>query len=462
MTAMKTHPRQMLGRVAIAALLLTAVKGCGSGLDRSDLLLSGPMLGYSTPREVLVWVQTRRPASVQIRYWPETKPGFAKTTARLRTSPSQDHIARFPISDLEPATRYKYRIRIEGRELRPPHPLRFRTQAAWQYRTDPPDFSIAIGSCAYINESAFDRPGEPYGGDFVIFDNILRQLPDAMIWLGDNVYLREADYTSPKLIRRRFAHTRSALELRRLLSNVHNYAIWDDHDYGPDNSDRTFVFKDHSLKAFQLYWGNPSYGMPGVPGVFGSFAWGDAEFFLLDNRTYRSPNHAPPGPDKRLLGEAQLQWLIDSLTSSRARFKVVAAGGQFLNPVDRFETYSRFAHEKQRFLDALTERKIDGVVLISGDRHFSELTRLERSGSYPLYEFTSSPLTAGAGGPSAAEEENPLRVDGTVVRERSFGILSFSGAPEERTLKMTAFDSQGEELWTHSVRASDLRTPDDE
>src|SRR5690606_17316042 len=120
-------------------------------------------------------------------------------------------------------------------------------------------------------------------------------------------------------------------------------------------------------------------------------------FFLLDDRYHRTPNRTPEDAPRTILGEAQRQWLIDALTFSRAPIKLVALGGQLLNPVPVFETYSNVApEERQLLLDEIARSGIEGVVVLSGDRHHSELMRMEREGAYPLYEFTSSPLTAGA------------------------------------------------------------------
>ena len=446
-------------RKLLLLLALVLLPGCRQALDVSDLLAAGPMLGYSTQREVFIWVQTRRPARVQIRYWPEEKPGFARTTPPVRTTVEGDLVAHLRASNLDPGVRYKYRVWINGTQAERPYPMRFQTEPLWQWRSGPPEFSVAIGSCAYINDEPFDRPGEPYGGGYEIFPNILRKLPDLMIWLGDNVYLREVDWTSPGQMAYRYAHTRRTPEMQPLLANVHNYALWDDHDYGPDNSDRSFVLKGAALQIFQRYWGNPSYGLPELAGTFGHFSWGDADFFLLDDRTYRHADSAPESEAKAMWGPAQMDWLIDALTASRATFKIVANGSQILNPFPRSENAIRFPSERQRLLDALQQRGIEGVVLLTGDRHFTELQRLERPGSYPLYEYTSSPLTSGVSAPRGDEESNPQRVEGTLLRERNFGILTFSGPVDERVLTLKAFSSAGEPRWEHRIYEQKLRKP---
>jgi alkaline phosphatase D len=98
------------------------------------------------------------------------------------------------------------------------------------------------------------------------------------------------------------------------------------------------------------------------------------------------------------------------------------------------------------------------VLFLSGDRHFSELLRVERPGMYPLYEFTSSPLTAGPFRDLPAEErENPEAVSGTIVTERSFGMLRFSGPRKDRAVTLEAYASDGRLLWQRRIAAAELR-----
>jgi len=434
-----------------------------------SLVQAGPMVGYGTQREAALWVQTTRPASVQIRAWsitpdsaearPEVIPDpDTVITDPVRTTESGDRIARFSIGHLEPGNTYQFEVQIDGETVSRPYPLRFQTQPLWEWRTDPPSFTFAVGSCAYINEPVYDRPGEPYGGDYRIFEAIAARNPDGMLWMGDNVYYREVDWATPAMMRDRYAHTRETPQMQALFGHTHNYATWDDHDYGPNNSDRSYGQKEAALRIFKDYWANPSYGRPDVDGVFGSFTWGDAEFFLLDDRYHRSPTTAPRDSGKTLWGRAQLRWLIDGLTSSEATFKIVVNGGQILNPSRRYETAARFPADRSRLLNAIVEREIEGVVLLSGDRHFTEMARYEPDGFYPLTEFTSSPLTAGAGEPG--DEQNPYRLPETVVTQRNFGTLTFSGPRDDRVLTIRTYGADGTRLWERTLRANDLTLDD--
>ncbi|MEO1477064.1 MAG: alkaline phosphatase D family protein [Bacteroidota bacterium] len=445
---------------SLSVLVLVLLTAAPLVHAQDTLLQSGPMLGYSTHREVAVWVQTTQPADVQVRYRPEGATADFEVSEVVRADGDSWLTAHVVLFGLEPGTRYAYDVLLDGEVVARPYPTVFQTQTLWQWRTDPPEFTIAFGSCAYVNDPPFDRPGNGYGGDYQIYESIAAQQPDAMLWLGDNVYLREVDWWSERGIDYRYSHTRALPEMQPLLAATHHFATWDDHEFGPNNSDRSYVLKGETLDAFKRYWANPTYGLPETPGVFGHFEWGDVEFFLLDNRYHRSPSDAPRTPDKTMLGDAQEQWLIDALTASRAPFKVVVSGGQVLSRFQLFENWATFPHARQRLLDAIDERGIEGVVFLSGDRHHGELIRIDRPGRYPLFDFTSSPLTAGASS-ARFEQENPDRVPGTFVTQRHFGTLSLSGPRTDRVMELNAYDVDGALLWSHTIRARDLRNGDE-
>jgi alkaline phosphatase D len=280
-----------------------------------------------------------------------------------------------------------------------------------------------------------------------------------MVWMGDNVYLREADWPGEAAMRRRYAHTRATPELQPLLASVHHYATWDDHDYGADDSDRGFGGRETSQRVFRDYWPNPSYGTEEAPGVFTRFAWSDVDFFLLDDRSHRAPEDTPPGAERRMFGRAQLRWLEDALAGSQATFKVVVNGNQMITPLTAFEALAAFPDEQRQLFDFLRAARVEGVVFLSGDLHYSELLRVTPPGLYPLYEFTSSPLTAGLSR-RRDEADNPARVPGTWVSDqRSFGLLEVSGPAADRVLTLSAVDAAGVELWRHQIRAAELRLP---
>ncbi len=424
--------------------------------DEDKLLQSGPMLGFSDMKEVHLWVQTKTAARVKIAYYETTNASIRYETNEVLTSAEFGFSALLVADNVDHSKNYTYELFINGKNVKRPYPLTFQTQKLWVWRTDPPNFKFAVGSCAYINEPKDDRPGRAYGGDtYKVFTSIYEKKPDGMLWLGDNIYLREPDWNTRTGIFHRYTHTRSVPEMQPLLASTHHYATWDDHDFGPNDADRGFWNKEMTLEAFKIFWANPSYGVNGHPGVTTMFEWGDAAFFLLDNRYNRSPNNRKTG-DRVMLGEDQIQWLIDALVSSHATFKLVCIGGQVLNPATVYENYSTYPEERQRLFDLIQKEGIKGVIFVDGDRHHTELTKMERKGTYPLYDFTISSLTAGSDG-KAITEPNTMRVPGTFVNERNFAIFEFSGSRKERELKCTVYDTNGKEQWTQSIKAKDLQ-----
>jgi alkaline phosphatase D len=216
------------------------------------LLQSGPMVGYAEMLEVMLWAQTKSPAKVQIAYWNLSAPADTLLTDPVATEKQYACTAKLIADRVEPGQRYGYQLRIDGKRVALSYPTEFQTLPLWQWRGDPPNFTVATGSCAYVNDPPYDRPGNPYGGDYQIYEAIHKMRPDVMLWLGDNTYLREPDWNSRTGILYRNTHTRSLPEMQALMASAHNYAIWDDHDFGPNDSDGSFVHKDLTYEAFQL------------------------------------------------------------------------------------------------------------------------------------------------------------------------------------------------------------------
>jgi alkaline phosphatase D len=253
--------------------------------------------------------------------------------------------------------------------------------------------------------------------------------------------------------RHRFYRTHPALA--KLFTSAQHIAIWDDHDFGPNDSDSSFVNKRWALDAFQRYWPTPY--APRSEGNYGMVTVGDIDIFMLDDRWFRSANHAPDTPDKTMFGKEQVQWLKAALLSSTARFKLVAAGGQFWNQGNRFEGLQEFPAEQADLRKWLEGTRIPGVIFVSGDRHISELIRIERPGLYPLVELTTSPLTAGpVRTPNESDRNNPDVVPGSLLNQRSFAMVTASGPATDRSLSIEMFDTRGQSLFAWQVRASEL------
>ena len=414
-------------------------------------LVSGPMIGHVSMRSAQVWAQVDNAADLSVSYWKQGGEESARYSDSKWADSKTAFSAQFELSGLDPGSHYSAVLVADGATIG--DTINIDTQVLWDYRMDPPEFKAVIGSCAFINDSIYDRPGRGYGGEYEVFESIVSAEPDMMLWLGDNVYLREVDFQSYSGYLYRYTHTRALPEMQELLKACPNYAIWDDHDYGPNDADASWIHRDWAQEAFKTFWANPSYGAPsGANNIATAFRFNDVEFFLLDNRSQRI-HHNNRTQDIHVLGDEQIDWLIAALNKSKAPFKMVAVGGQFLNTVDRHENMANFP-ERQEIIDRIEEEHIHGVVFLTGDRHCTDMSRIELEGGAVIHDLTVSPLTSSAYDNS--DEPNDLRVEGTTVPFRNFAELNFSGPRKNRSLEIIVKDVNGVEVWTEILIAKEL------
>ena len=240
--------------------------------------------------------------------------------------------------------------------------------------------------------------------------------------------------------------------MQNLLREGVHYAIWDDHDFGPNDCDGSFIHKDWALKAFDAFWPNPPGSITHAPELNATaFQLGDADVFLLDNRSHRV-NHKQGNDQRQMLGSIQMKWLLNNLKNSKAPFKLIAVGGQMLSNAAIYENFAQFPEERDWLLSELDRLKIRGVVFLTGDRHNSELTSFQLPNGNWVYDLTVSPLTASSYDHS--DEPNSLRVPGTMVGQRNYGFIEITGPRKERKLRMKVKDADGITLWTRRINAS--------
>jgi alkaline phosphatase D len=268
-------------------------------------------------------------------------------------------------------TRYRFEVSVAGKN-----------DPAWagSFKTAPESgkpgrFRVAHTSCMKF--------GQPQASWYLL----LAQQPDLHLTLGDTHY---ADTTDPKVQWEHHVRYRRLPEVATVLRNVPSYSMWDDHDYGPNNSDGTAKGKEKSLQGWKQFWANPVAGTPETPGAFYKFSWGEVEFFMVDGRYHRSPDKVPDDEQKRMLGDAQFAWLLDGLKSSTAKFKVIASGSTLDH--SKGDGWRIYTFSRHRLFDSIKEHKIPGVMYLSGDIHASlvwEHPESDRVG-YPFVEVVSS------------------------------------------------------------------------
>lgn len=405
------------------------------------------MVAGVRPTEALIWlVPPDFYSALRVVVSPDSAGAAVRTSSVPMTAapggPAGAVVAH--LRGLRPNTRYVYQIQPTGATAARIWPV----LGSGHFRTPPPDtvltdFTFAVGSCALVLD--------PYPtGGYPIFGHIHQQRPDLMLWLGDNVYLGGDEWLHPPAAIHRYAHVRALPNLQSLLADATNVAIWDDHDFGPNNADSTLPTRAAMLGVFRAFWPHDLYeAAPG--GATGHFRWGDAEFFLLDGRYWRTPKHGTAPRHRSQLGARQRAWLVAGLARSTATFKFVAVGGQVLSTNAHGETFANgFRRERRALLRALDSAQVKNVVFLTGDRHFGELS-VRRPRRAPVqYDLTASPLTAG----TAKVRANRRRVRGTAAHTHNFATIRMGGAAGARHLTLTSFDGAGRQLWQQQIAAA--------
>jgi len=269
--------------------------------------------------------------------------------------------------------------------------------AGWA-RSAVPLRRIAFTSCADQN-----RP-QP------LWDTVLADKPDLLVFGGDNVYASEQPWSLHRL-EKAYA-TQAAIDgFRRLREAVPHLAIWDDHDYGPNDGGREFAHKHESKAAFLRFWGVPA-GDPrhSREGLHHARVFGPpgqrVQVILLDTRWFRSPlkrtgQRGAPGkeryvpdadPAKTLLGDAQWRWLEARLREP-AELRLIVSSIQVIVEGHGWERWGNFPLERERLYRLIEQTRAQGIVFLSGDRHIGGLYRETSGVPYTMYEMTSSGVT---------------------------------------------------------------------
>lgn len=357
------------------------------------LVHAGPMLGHVSDSRANIWIRIKRGTTLT---GVATQGDTTHEITHWQDRGADCHVLGF--SGLQPATKTTVTLTAE-REGSDPEDVtvNFRT---YPVPSETGQVRLAFGSCSKISQ----YPSGP------IYDAIAEESPELMIFLGDNAYFivgdgsdkhfgttgLVGDWNFPDSMRARHLITRVHPDLQGMLRTVPSYGIWDDHDYGPNNADRTFELREEALRVFKQMWANPGWGTPDTPGIFSSFRCGPAEIFLMDDRYYKYSPEVHDDvtlEDGEIWGKRQLEWLLEALKNSTAPVKVIANGTQVISRDTRGEGHYQEAQGEQReLLDFLAENQIGGVVFLSGDRHHSEAMQMAQPDGTLLVEATSSPL----------------------------------------------------------------------
>ena len=342
--------------------------------------IHGPLLGGVTDTSAQFWIRTPSPASFRVVLEGPENEAPARRSSPASTNPDRDLTGVARVEGLAPNTEYTYRLEVDG-HVQP---------GEWSFRTfpragAPARFAIGFGACAGYT------PWHEH-----IWRRIAAHSFPAFLLLGDNVYIDRP--TQPAVQRYVYYRRQSRPEFRTLTARTSIAAVWDDHDFGTNDSAGgpdpfSPDWKPSVWRTFRHNWNNHSYGGgEEQPGTWHAWSIADVDVFMLDCRYYRT---APDAPSPSMLGPTQKQWLLDQLRASTATFKLIASSVPFPDGVkpNSPDPWQGYPDERAALFSFIGDHDIGGVVLLSGDRHRADVWKIEREDSYDLYEFQNGRLT---------------------------------------------------------------------
>lgn len=330
--------------------------------DGPPMLTDGPLVGAVTAHSAAIFARASSASTVQVLYSPNSDLSGATLSDLVSAAEDKDFTALVPLRDLPVETRIYYDILVDGQsQLQEPLP---------SFVTFPErPVAFTVGLLADLATVDQERSAPAYAA-------LAATNPAFVIQLGD------FDHRDPLILpcmqqmhrEVRSPGTASGLDFDTYIARQFPFFhVWDDHDFGENNADKTFPGKADALQAFQEYY--PTLPLPNPQaGIWHSFRYGQAEFFLLDCRAQRDPAADEDGPDKSMLDgddlpDGQKQWLLNGLLHSTATWKFIVSSVPFNPRCKPADSWGAYTTERQEILDFIRAARIHGVVVISADAH---------------------------------------------------------------------------------------------
>lgn len=316
--------------------------------------------------------------------------------------------------------------------------------------------NIVFGSC-------LDRHEHP------LLDRTLTLPRDLFLFMGDNIY---ADKGGLPMMREKYGLLKRSHFFQGLRSKGAIMATWDDHDFGQNDGGADYAQKKEAQREFWDWLDEPlNSPRRKQEGVYDMQTFGPegkrVQVIMLDTRYFRSrlkkvpkekaliggPYVAADDSTTTMLGEAQWRWLEEVLKQP-AELRLLVSSIQFAAEVHGGECWANLPHEQQRMMDLLKRTKAGGVIILSGDRHWCEFSRLDGPLGYPLYDFTSSSMTQKH--PRGTPTLNRNRFLPKTHHLQNVGHVEIDWGSTEVTVNTRIIDEAGGTQLEHAIKLSTL------
>ena len=167
------------------------------------------------------------------------------------------------------------------------------------------------------------------------------------------------------------------------------------------------------------------------------------------------PYYPTNDPGVTMLGEAQWKWLEQQLKMP-AELRIIATSIQYIAESSGQETWSNIPLERARFFKLIKQTRANGIVMISGDRHWAEIASLPGPTGYPVYDITSSSLNQphGRGTPTI----NQYRTVPETYHQANFGTILVDWQVSDPTIDLQIIDLDGKPRIRKQLKLSTLQS----
>jgi len=363
-------------------------------------------------------------------------------TLEAHSEPDVDGIVEFRISGLESNRDHSYTIEAGGK-LGPEG--QFHT-----FNDGPMSFRICFASCAST------------GSNHRIFRTLKDLRPLFFVHMGDFHY-EDIEDNDPSLFRQAFDRVLTSPGQGNFYRSTPIAYVWDDHDFGQDDSDGTSPSKPAALQVYQQFV--PHYPLNPIDGkvrtIQQAFTVGRIRFLMLDVRSERTPEEIPDGPNKTMLGKEQLEWLRSELQEASQRYPLVI----LVNPVPwitrdspgKWDGWEPYGHERTLIAGMIQEAGlVNRLIMLSGDGHMAAIDdgtnsnyavgRSINGKAFPVIQ--AAPLDRYPkikGGPYSNGVSAPYRWL-HIVKIKQFGYMDLEDDGNLLRIQLSCRDSEGKIL----------------
>ncbi len=348
------------------------------------------------------------------------------------TAITSEKFLRFDIDSLTPNTQYYYAVEVN---------YAIDSSVIGRFHTFPQDsgsFTLALGSCAQT------------GSNSQVFQTILNQNPLFFFHLGDFHY-QNIGVNDQNLFRQAFETVLASPNQSALYRQVPLAYIWDDHDFGPNNSDSTSPSRTASRLTYQEY-------VPHYPLAFGtgnisinySFAVGRVMFIVCDSRSARSPYTATDDTNKTMLGKTQKDWFKQKLLEAKSDYPLIV----WVNSLPWIGTtgddgWHLYTNERRELANFLKNYQITNLCMISGDAHMLAIDDGTNSdyatgggAGFPVFHAAALDQTPSIKGGPYSEGAFPGR--------GQFGLMTIKDQGDSLCIQWSGRDSLNQEIVSYS------------